>query len=362
MKKIIILLLSLLLTKQVYAQEKQISKEDIVIKYKWYKEIITDEIFYSKKDSLEGYLEDESIIEYGNYTGWNSKYCSYSNSDYVIETKTRNRYKIVGNTRYIKISNTTSKDKNKINIFSEKKLVNFEIVKENNEGIIIKLDSIYNTYNLWFYIDLNKEYTITLSYYENFNTETLTKTIINQKLLIPDYTWKTQKTNYIEIVTEEKIDTTPFIMSLSSEILCRAKEIKTYRYKIKKEYYDNNYYENIDGYIPDTDDYIVEYHGKKLMDITEISKLIESNKQEKEKNIVTKIEYLLPNVKVNTQQISNNIIKNNSIEYIPKTTVIEKYISKEITNKDKVSYILLIIISIILLFSSIINIIKCRMK
>ena len=365
MKKVIILLLCLLLIDTVYAKE-ELSKDDISIKYKWYKEIITDEMFYPKKDSLDDYLENSSKVEYGEYTRWDNKYCNYSKDNYVIESKTKNSYKIVGNTRYIKISNASTRDKSKINIFSEKNIVNFEIIKENEEGIIIKLDNIYNTYNLWFYIDLDKEYTITLSYYENFSTETLSKTINNIKLLVPDHTWKTQKTSYIEIITESQMDTNSFITALSSETICRLKEIKTYRYKLKKVYYDENYYENIEGYIPDINDYIVEYYGKEQANITEIAKEIEKDIKEKQDMYLNNNKIISPSISQyncpeNYQKL-NNFPKTSNIKYISNTNIIEKNTNKEIIKRKKSPYIMIIAMSILLVLNAIITIFNIHSK
>ena len=91
--------------------------------------------------------------------------------------------------------------------------------------------------------------------------------------------WEANDDAYIH-VTDSNLDI-PLIKNIQEEEICRVREIKTYRYKVEREYYDNEYYLDIDGYIPDIADYRVIYM-KEFPKTKEVLKNILVPKIEKE--------------------------------------------------------------------------------
>ena len=351
MKKIIIIFLLLIMTNNVYAQNNEITKEDINIKYKWYKEEVVDSLFYRKGDYLEGYLEKDTYTKDGNYSKWNTSFCSYSKKNYIIESRIVHTYTLLEATRYIKFINLYKEDIDRIHIYSERNIVNFNLKEETQDGIIIELEESKTTSILWFYIDLEKDYSMELSYFSDFSSITLSKNISNTKLLLPDSTWINSKTHFLTIITTNTITTNDFIKETSRKTECRVKSIETYRYKVEKKYYDDNYYEYLEGYIPDISDYIVEYKGELPTNKIEIEKKVENVIKEKEYIYLHNTEYI--NIENQIQEkIKSKSYKTSSSEL--------KIINKDSSNKTNI-YILLILL-ILIISLSIINIINIFKK
>ena len=94
----------------VFASEMPEITDDVEIRYKWYKEIITGE-YYLKKDIKENDLIDEYNIKYGNYSNSISPdNCKLSRDYYDIDATLINVYLKVKDTRYILFENFTYKD------------------------------------------------------------------------------------------------------------------------------------------------------------------------------------------------------------------------------------------------------------
>lgn len=335
MKKIIFVLFLVLNISKVYANETINITDDVEVKYKWYKEEIIDELYHKKGEDLEGYLEDTKKIKSGlYYTVWDGKYCTYSEDDYYIERDIMYEYNNVENSMYIKLEKIDYQEIKKIQIFYKNKELEYNIIQNNNEQIIIKLNKYYETNYLWFYIDTEKEYDITLAYGKDFNRKTISKHIKNEKLLVPDKSWINEETKYVTTRNGIYIENDDFLKLFTSINLCRVKEKLTYRYKINKVYYDDNYHSYIEGYLPDYNDYIIEYNSELPTDIVEITKTIvdkqkeyiyienEKNKltttvqEDNKENILNQNECNKPNTVIETKYIENDIIK--KIYKIPK--------------------------------------------
>ena len=128
---------------------------------------------------------------------------------------------------------------------------------------------------------------------------------------------------------------------------------------MKKEYYDDNYYKNlnIDGYIKDEKDYKIFYKGKPLT----ITNTIEVIKEKIVKE--PQIEY------VYIEKEANNIEKNTEkkdpskeMECLPETKIEKQIIEKEILKIPKKIYFIISILTIIILLLIIKLFKKCRLK
>ena len=143
---------------------------------------------------------------------------------------------------------------------------------------------------------------------------------LNEELLIPDSTWITDETYYINYYTGETLRETGLTKLKESTQICRYQEIYVYKYKIEREYYDDNYHLHVDGYIKDEKDYQIFYQENPIINTVEIT----TEKIIKE----PKIEYIyIPN--------ENNIEKIDSSKETQCTPKIETKIKKEIQTIEK---------------------------
>lgn len=353
MKKIVFLLLIFTFTINVYADELPENSEDIKILYRWYKEEpSTDGIYYPAKDTLEGYLEDKTKTEYGKYDGLQlPQYCNYSEEHYKITRYTRYIYIMVQDSRYVKITNANNLKQEDIKIYYRNKLIDYNITKMNSNEIEIDFKRNYETTEIWFYIDYEGSYNITLSSNQNFLTETISKDITNEKLLIPDKTWITSKTQYPKVTTSRQMDSHDFIKSATQQLVCSIQEINTYRYKLNKVYYDDNYYEYIEGYLPDINDYIIVLPNKPVESLTK-SEVVENNNKE--------YIYIKSSEQENTNDEITDSFEDKSSEsgYIVNTKYIEKEVDKEIKKIPTWLYFILSLLIVIIILQFIIIIKK----
>ena len=345
MKKIILLFFLLMIgINKISADEIVNIKENSIIKYKWYKEEIDEGLYYQKGKVLEGYHENLSDFEYGNYTIYEQKYCSYSPKNYLVESKKIYIYTKVHETRYIKLDNINYENIKTLEIFSKNQKIAYEIKNITDETIIIDLTKAYETDSIWFYIDTEKPYSITGSANSNFSQISIQKQVDNEVLLIPDKEWITKDTGYATKESNNRLTENDFLKYSGSKSLCRVREIKTYRYKIKKSYFDDNYHEYIAGYLPDTNDYIIEYTGELPKEIIEITKTV--------KDVETKKEYIYLNndsnenqEKINNDQ--NQVEISENVKPIIKTKYIENEVIKKVYKTPKRTYFIIALLSMI---------------
>ena len=325
----------------VHANEYPEITEDIEIRYKWYKEISTGDYFPSKDINNED-LIDKNNIRYGNYSEWKSSYCNLSAEYYEISTRKRYKYNKVENVRYIHIENFEYKDN--IKIYYENKILEYKIISQDNKEIKIELDHLYLPETLLFYIQNATNYKITLYRTILFDKEVLSKEIVNENILIPDKTWINNNSSFVETITGESYKDSDLTKKISSYDECRYREKYVYKYELERQYYDDNYYTNLEGYIKDISDYKFYYKGEPIINTIEIvqDKIIKEQQ----------IEYVYVE---NKDKIENNEKKENDSS-IDKTIIAESdcqpIVKKEIKIKEivKIPKIIYIIVLILLVF------------
>lgn len=323
-------------------------EESITIKYKWYKLERVEGTYYKKGEELAGYLEDEENTIYGDYSSWNTNNCSYSNKFYDIENRFTYAYRRPILTRYIRFTNF--KDLKNIRAFSDSQELTYDILKSTSEELIIDLKKAYDTSTVWLFVDANNSFDISFHYNTNFTYLAAYKHLEKGGLLKPDETWLGKNITYDKEYLYIRKSDTPFLTLDSIRLDCRIREIKTYRYKLKKVYYDDNYHSFVEGYFPESTDYLIEYTGEIPEREVEVIKTVTDKVIEKEyvyseevkddlKEKDTEFENEPP---IKTKYIENNIIK--KIYKIPKKvyliiailliiSIIEFFVIKKKSNK-----------------------------
>lgn len=361
-KGILILLLSIFLfsnfinaeenvdvNENIQRDEFNISTESI-IKYKWYIEEEVDGIYHPKGEKLEGYYEDKNRISYGGYTDWSYDYCSYSRDNYVVESDADRVYKKIIDTQYIKLDNF--KYDNNIRVFNNTKEIEFEIIEQSDKMVVLNLKRLYEVGNLWLYVDTDQSYNIYFYFDKRESMMSLSKYIEKNKILIPDESWISEKSTYGNEYTRINHSDTIFKYCTGLRASCRAKQIKTYRYKLSRKYYDDEYHEYIDGYIPDINDYIIEYTDEiptnTIVVTNTIKELIPVNKYVylNSENLYNKIE----------SEISDMVEKDEK-KLQEKVKIETKYIENEVIKKvyriPKGMYLIILILILIIIFETV---------
>lgn len=351
MKKIITLLTLFLLLPVASASDSIDITDKSEIKYKWYKIEKEDGIYYEKGKNLEGYIEDKNNYKVSyNYTLWSQSNCYDSRENFVIESKQTYIYESVIKIKYILLEDIEEKDIKEISIYSGNKKIEHKIISTSDKKIKIDLQSLYYVDDLWMYIDSTKPYKILTSPNESFALLALSKNVENTKILLPDKTWITNKTVYNTEYNDAFRHKTDFIKSIRSETNCRKAKIYTYRYKIKKIYYDDNYYKFIPNYIKDESDYIIEYTSK----IPTKTITITNTKKEQ----IIKKEYIYNEAikEVIKKEEKQNTAPINNTKYIETQTI------KKVTKVPKRVYLLIIFQTIIIILETILVCKKSRTK
>lgn len=332
----------------VNASEYPEITNDIEIKYRWYKEVITGD-YYPLKELTKEDKVDITKIKYGNFSGWNPIYCSLSEALYDIEKKEINEYEKVADIRYVLLENFTYNDN--IDIYYENNLIDFKIISNETNKLKLDLKRDYIVETLLIVIDSDTKYKIGFYAKNDFKEEVISKEIVDEKIIVANKNWITDKTQYVLTNTESIYKTSDLTKKRGRFYSCRYREIYTYKYETSKEYYDDNYYSNVEGYIKDTNDYKIFYKGEPITNTIEITK----EKIVKE----PQIEYIYianeNNKKENdSSQKTESIdipkdIQENVCTYETKTEVVEKKIFK--TPKKIYLLIITLIITIIFLIA-----------
>lgn len=268
-KLIIIILLLILSIKLVFADEYPEITSDVEIRYKWYKEIITGDYYPSKGINSEDII-DKNKIRYGNYSEWKSNYCDLSAEHNEISTRKRYKYRKVESIRAIIIENF--KYNNNIQIYYENKPIEYKIISQNDNQIKIELEHIYLAETLMFYITDTTNYKIGLYRNSLFDKEVISKEIVDEEIIIPDKTWINENTKFIEEITGESYKNSDLTKKIKTYDECRYREKYVYKYEVKREYYDEKYYKEVEGYIKDINDYKFYYKGEPITNTIEIIK------------------------------------------------------------------------------------------
>ena len=158
--------------------------------------------------------------------------------------------------------------------------------------------------------------------------------------MIPNKTWITKETIYNTSYTEQIYEDNDLTFKIDEYNVCRYREKYVYKYQVKKEYYDDNYYAEIDNdeYTKDINDYKVFYKGNPITNNVEIiqEKIIKE----------PQIEYIcIPN--------ENIIQKNDSSKEIQKTECLSKKenttVEKTIFKIPKIIYLVIALLVLIII-------------
>lgn len=335
---------------QVRATEYPEVTDDIEIRYKWYKEIISEEgEYYPLSKITEEDIYDKNNYKYvGKANVYSTDYCSLPQEFYLIKKQTVRTYKKTYDASYILIENID--DDTDIKIYHNNKLIKYSVLNKENNQIKLNLHSSYMCGGFLFFIDTDKNYTISLYHDLSFKNKIITKSFENQKVSTPDETWITDETKFTTYINPTLYEENAFNKIIEETINCAFQEKYVYKYKVTKDYYDDNYYTNIEGYKKDEKDYKIYYKGEPIIKTIEvikekivevpkieysyIEKIVEVPKIEylyKEKIVeVPKIEYVYvePEIKENDSSKENTYEKEieKVVEY--KTKTLEKKVYK----------------------------------
>lgn len=309
--------------------------DDIEIRYRWYKEIITGE-YIPLKDIKENDLYDQKNIKYSNQSDFDASYCDLPREYYEIEMQQYRTYLKVDNIKNIILENFNYD--NNIKIYSKAKEIKFDIISYENNVLKLELGQKCICKDLIFYITGNQNYKISLYSNNTFMHPVVYKTIQNEVVFSPDRSWIQEETKFMEYNTPYVYEKHDLFYQIRQYYMCRYKEKYVYKYNIKKEYYDENYYKHLEGYKKDEQDYKIFYKGKPLINNIEIikEKIVEVPKE------VSKIEYIY------VEKENNNRIDSSQFNEC-KDGIKTKYIEKEITKIPKKIYIYIVILVIIII-------------
>lgn len=345
-KKFILMLLLLpLLFSYVNADEYSEITSDVEIRYKWYREVKEGD-YYPLKEEKIGYLIDYSDIKYGNYSSWSKDNCQLLNKYYLKDYRTIKAYRTVSKARFVKLENFNFNDN--IKIYQNNQLIDYEVMYNENNLVKLDLKRSYRCETLTFFIENANNYKIGLYTNSSLTDFIISKEIVDEVLLIPDETWISPYTIFIMVYTDEIYNNSGLTIKSNEYNECRYREKYVYKYLINKEYYDDEYHLNVDGYIKDIDNYQVLYKGEPITNNVEIIK----------EKIVKQpqIEYVyIPNENnVENNDSSMEVHENNCIPEI-KTKVEEK----QIYLVPKKIYLVIILLIMIIIFLGIKLFKKC---
>lgn len=336
MKKFLLLMLIIISSfSLVEASEYPEVTDDIEIRYKWYKEIITGD-YYPMTEIEKDDLIDINKIKYGDYSFWTKENCLLSKTLYDLEIKELKKYRLLNDTRYVLLENFEYKDN--VKIYQKNKLIDFDIISQENNILKIDLKKKYMCDNLLFYIEYENNYKISLYEDLEFTKYIISKDVDAEKILTPDKTWVTEETKFRNVTGEIKYEETDLTTMIERFDTCRYREKYVYKYEIEKEYYDDNYYTNLEGYVKDTNDYKFFYKGEPIISTIEII----SEKVVKE----PQVEYIYIENENNTQE--NDSSKENNctpeVKTEIKTEIVE--VEKEIFKIPKKIYIIIFLLTL----------------
>lgn len=352
-KKYLIFFLSLIIiSTNVKAEEKYKDvTEDIEVRYKWYKEIKTGEgEYYPLRKITEEDRYDKYDFKYVNTTRVNEEFCSYPTEFYKIEPKKYQTYTKVNDARYVVIENI--KPETLVKIYYKNNDFNYRIVSHENNILILDLKVDLLCDKLLFYVDTLNKYKISLYRDVELKKLIMSKELENEKFSIPNTDWKIEPNAYYETyISTIKYDESSLTKLKEEKTMCGCSEKYVYKYNVTREYYDDNYYEYIEGYIKDENDYRYYYKGEPIIVNNTIEVVKEKIKE------VPKIEYIY------LEKESQEAEKEEKKECVPVTnTKIEtKIIEKEITKQPKKIYMVIIGLYLLVMALIIKDIVKkCR--
>lgn len=338
-------------------KEKNINSEyplEEIIKYRFYQEEKVGEYLTPKDKSNYSYIDYENK-KYGEYGPYLDE-CNDTNKD-VLNTYLY-PYKTLKGINYVKVYNLSRKiNINKVKIFDQNLESEYQIIEthqyinnylDTGGYILIKLNSQipYTNFNITI---SSTDYSKIISY-KLFNTienHLIDKTVLtnsqNNTLSLDNI----PSSHYSDLSYSEKpVSKTSDNIIYEKIPKCRMRDIYYYHYNIKKNYL-KGYYENIEGYIKDNNDYQIYY--RYILDDTKISFL----KKELELSI-EKLNNCKNNEVKNEVTCPSNISKEKDYKYIKELTPVIQNITHKNFNdnslkKIKLSLIITIISLLLLL-------------
>lgn len=340
-KKILLTLLITIISSVSFVKADEYTEitENVEIRYKWYKEVIEGD-YYPLKEELSGYLVDYNNYKYGDYSLWNKENCNLSDDYFSKEYRTFRTYQRIAKIRTVEFKNFIFNDN--VKIYFKDNLINYDVISNENNNLKIQLSYDYMCDDLTFYIEDAQNYTIYLYPNKRFENAVLSKTIKNEKFFMPDKTWITENTKYIKYDGNYYYEITDLTTQIDEYEVCRYREKYVYKYQVKKEYYDDNYYLNVDGYIKDTSDYKIFYKGEPITNTIEITK----EKIVKE----PQIEYIYVPSENEIQKNDSSKEKDKTIKTNCTPKIKTEIIEKEIFQIPKKIYIIIALLLLVILF------------
>lgn len=357
-KKIVLFFLTLLFISISGVKANELTTvditDDIEIKYKWYKKIISEEgTYYPLRKIKTGDEYDKNNYKFVKLTSISKEACSYPNEFYLISPITFRNYRKTYDAKVVVIENI--EPETNVEIHYENRVLNYDIISHENNIMKINLKSEFLCDRLMFYIDTNNKYKISL--YRDTKQEQIiiAKEFENQKISIPDNTWLLDETIlYQTSYTTREYITSTLTEMIGKKTMCEVSEKYVYKYNSIKEYYDNEYHTYIEGYTKDEQDYRI-YYSQEPIFITNVVEIPKEKIIEIPKVIeVPKIEYIY------LEKETNSIEKESSQECPKETqTKIETKIIERTTNKiPKKVYIIITTLILIIIALVIKNIVK----
>ena len=351
-KKIIIFLIILILfISKVYAEDTYREIKDYEIRYRFYKEINNnDSIYYPKGEKLNGYIEEENNLKYGEYSEYMNE-CEVSDELYDIEYKDIYVYKELKEFQSLVLNKFDGVIKsvmimfyNKENLKKYNNITDFSYPAGTHQYFEEKLN--VNDVFLHAYCGGINTFTITLYSDKNYQYPIAYKEVNNSMghITFFDTPWQLVDKEFITKKYDSKQEEGFFREYVSKERMCRYRRIYTYRYSSKREYYDNDYHVNVDGYIKDTNDFKI------------YSKI--DNKEIAKEKIIVKFSDNIKKEEILPDNNNSNIIED-KIKENYKLKEQENNITK---NNNKKIYYILIIVTILIIFIIYKLIKKCRVK
>lgn len=301
--------------------------------------------YYSQTEKLPNYITDYNDYKYGEYSLWNKENCNLSDEFYTKERQMFRSYNRIAKIKSVELVNFTYNDN--LKIYYKDKIIGYDIVSNEDNILKINLKSGYPCDYLLFYVENAENYTINLYVNNRFETPMLSKKMKKEKLSMPDKTWITENTKYIKYEGNVYYEITDLTTLANEYEICRYREKYFYKYQIKKEYYDNNYYTNVDGYIKDKNDYKIFYKGEPIVNTIEITKEKIIKEPQIEYVYVPIENEIQKNDSSNTQTDANKQTETNDKKCLPKIET--KIVEKEIFKTPKKLYIIIIILILLII-------------
>ncbi len=275
LKKIIFLILLLLIESNICLAE-----EEYEIKYKWYKEEIEGDYFMKgMAPSIYEYCDKNNFI----YSDYISDFklldgsVNLNDTTKEYELKTIYSYKIPLKINYINLGGFTGVlDIEKVNIYYKDILLSYNTANyygtdwdgfKGNFGeysfISFSLGNYYDSKDIYVEIItkptkeiINYELRYAIGFNDNYDENVIKYKVSNQNIkYIPNNDWDILRLdNKIYEGSEEDLKDNLYIIE-NIMVYYRYRNKLLYYYKINKIYYDDNYYSNLDGYLPDYNNY-----------------------------------------------------------------------------------------------------------